>query len=286
MIIKELIIDDNDERSGIRAVSLVDEPAIEENFLFFNKDVKIELARTTPGGVPIRDFFEYTAQPEPETIETSHDFCIEHAAKVYHISEINAWGGLKQSYEYDGMIQESDYFTNFHGNIGSYNVNKQIYNCRHWLRRVNSLDEIPSHKLNKTYSTYYGLKKEKKEPVEFEFEISSKEKREIEGLALQSGQFIYRKDIQGEGEGYIYFSRDTIRKVQQKYGFNRSITIQHQSDITGTCILLDSWLVEDDENNKTQWFLKYKVIDDKLWEIIKNQIVKGFSIEGMFDFKN
>ena len=37
MRIVELIIDESDEQSGIEAVSLVETPAIEENFIALNK---------------------------------------------------------------------------------------------------------------------------------------------------------------------------------------------------------------------------------------------------------
>lgn len=277
-IIKELTFDENDEKNGIQAVSLVDEPAIEENFIYFNKDVKIDF-RTTAAGVPLRDFYAYTAQPEPEIIDNSHDFCRKHAGRVYHISEINAWGRLNQNEKKQfGFNMESNYFANFNGNVGSFNVSQQIFNCRHWLRRVNSEDEIPAYKRK------IAFKKQDKTDTKIDFVISNKEKREIEGLALQSGQFIYRNDLEGQ-EGYVFFTRDTIRRLKERYGFNRTITIQHKEDITGTAILLDSWLVEDEENNKTKWYLKYKIINDKLWEVIKKGEVKGYSIEGLFSLK-
>ena len=94
---------------------------------------------------------------------------------------------------------------------------------------------------------------------------------------------IIRRDVDGMGTpGYIYFSRDTVRKLQKKYGFNRTVTIMHQEDITGAVILLDSWIVENDTMNETQWFVKYKIVSDKLWQLIKEKKVKGFSIESLF----
>ena len=116
-----------------------------------------------------------------------------------------------------------------------------------------------------------------------DFRVSNEEKREVEGMALQSGQFIYRHDINGLGPGYVFFTRDTIRKVMKRYGFNRTITIEHSENITGSAILLNSWLDEDDGNNITKWYLKYKIIDDTLWNAIKLGLIKGFSIEGLFD---
>lgn len=125
--------------------------------------------------------------------------------------------------------------------------------------------------------------KEKPKPglfaTEFKFDISSQEKHEVEGVVMTSGKFIYRNDVGDGSDGYVYFSRDVVRKLKESYGFNRTITIEHMSNITGTAILLDSWLVEDDDNNITQWFTKYKIINDELWKAIKAGAIKGFSIE-------
>jgi hypothetical protein len=44
MKIVELIIDEEQEFSGIEAISIVDEPAIEENFIALSKQHEIKLA--------------------------------------------------------------------------------------------------------------------------------------------------------------------------------------------------------------------------------------------------
>jgi hypothetical protein len=281
-IIKELLLDDTNPESGIQAVSMVSDPAIMEKFIYFNKDLKMtELAQEkTDGGAYIRDFYKYTAEPEPETIDTSHDFCKKHAGKVYHISEIRQWGSL--NFKENGFIEGVNFFSTFSG-FGSFNCNQQIYNCRHWLKQCKNIKEIPVGKRQESYRNYYTMNKQT--DLSMEFKISNKERHEISGLALQSGQFIYRNDINGLGPGYVYFSRDTVRKLKERYGFNRSITIEHKENITGTCILLDSWLEEDDEKNMTRWFLKYKVIDDTLWNAIKLGLVSGYSIEALLEVR-
>ena len=40
--IYEIIIDENDDESGVDFISLVDEPAMELNWLKFNKEIKLE----------------------------------------------------------------------------------------------------------------------------------------------------------------------------------------------------------------------------------------------------
>lgn len=275
MIIKEFIIGD-DEDMGVQATSLVDEPAILENFEFFNKVKMGRLKdKEVEPGVRLGDFYEYTASPEPEIIDTSHEFCRKKAGFVYHISEINAWGNMGSTdREKFGFNLDSNFFKGFNGNTGSFQVNQQIYNCRHWLRKVNSINDIPKYKQKMFIN---------KRPVDLSinFKVSDIEKREIEGMVLQSGQFIYRNDINGLGEGYGFFTRETIRQLKEKYGMNRTLTIQHNEDITGKGILLDSYLTE--ENDETQWYMKWKIIDQGLWEVIKLGYVRGFSIEAFFD---
>jgi len=119
------------------------------------------------------------------------------------------------------------------------------------------------------------------------FSISNEEKRIIKGLVLQSGQMIYRNDVGNGIPGYNWISRDTIRKLYKKYGFNRSLTFQHRDDVTGNAILMKSWLEEDDTNQKTKWFMEYKILPtktgEKLWNIIKSYNGEmGFSIEAIF----
>lgn len=261
MIIKECIIFDDDE-TGVSAISFVNQPATEELFIAMGKEdiQEIELANS--------EYYKYTAEPNEEIIETSHEFCKLRAGKVFHISEIRAWGGLDK--KLNGFIDDSDFFLNFTGD-GSANVDQQLFNCRHWLKKVRVKD-APDYK-QKMFS-----EKNIKDNFKFEFSNVSDEKREVTGLALKSGQLIFRKDVLGE-PGYIYFTRETIRKIFKKFGYNRTITYDHSVDRTGDVILMKSYLEENEDLKETRWIVKYKVVSDKLWKEIKDQTVKGFSVE-------
>ena len=253
-VIKEMTID-WDDASGVQAISFVDQPAIETPFEYFADK---------------SEFFEYTAAPDPEVIETSHRFCREHAGKIYHISQIHSWPTTGE-----GFIEGSNFFKEFKGN-GNFNIDNQLYFCRHWLRRV------PLAKVPKELQQQYMNKE-----TFVTFSVDSFEKRIVKGLVLQSNQMIYRNNADAQGNpGYVYFSRNTVRQMKEKYGYNRRITFQHNEDITGSCILLDSFLEEDDSSNVTKWYLSYKVIDDKLWDVIKAKKVIGFSLEALLKIEN
>lgn len=252
--IKELKIDENDDITGTHAVSFVDSPAIERRFEYFKNDY--------------HEFFKFTAAPDPEVIETSHKFCREHAGKVYHISEIQKWDRYKNE---DGFIKESNFFKDFNGKgHQGFNGDSQLYNCRHSLIRINGPSEIPSKWKDNFEANRIYLK------------IENEEKRIVTGPILISNKMIYRKDVDGEGnEGYVFFSKDTIRKMQKKYGLNKRISLQHEEDMTGHAIMIKSFLKEEDD--KLIWYGSYQIISDELWNYVKTQKVIGFSIEALFN---
>ena len=218
------------------------------------------------------DYFKYTAYPDREIMDTSHPFCKEHAGKVYHISDINSWTSSSSD---GGWIPTSNFFQQFNGQTGtgphygggfSNQCKNQLYECRHKLVQWKP----------KSYPAQYGAHFVK-------MEMLSEDKREVQGLVLKSNQMIFRTDVDGTGNpGYVYFSRATVRQLRDKYGYNRSISYMHRDDCTGQAILMESWIVENDAMNETQWFVKYKIIGDKLWQMIKSKTVKGFSIESIF----
>jgi len=104
---------------------------------------------------------------------------------------------------------------------------------------------------------------------------------------------IYRNG--GEGEYYIYFSKDTIVKASQMFlqnGKQSNSTLEHNQALNGLT-LVESWIVEDKAKDKTAlygldvpvgtWMGSVKVNNEDVWnEYVKTNKVKGFSIEGYF----
>ena len=138
---------------------------------------------------------------------------------------------------------------------------------------------------------FIALKTEQKE---YHFAEVSKEKKIIMGAMLVPDKPIYRRDEEN-GEYYIYFSQDTIRKCMEMFfqnGNQGNATFEHQEAITGLT-MVESWIVEDTEKDKSNlynlnvpigtWMGTIKVENDVIWnEFIKTKKVKGFSIEGYF----
>lgn len=262
--IKELKIDEEDNETGVTAISFVDDPAIETTFQFFNKQELASSAKLS--------YFRYDGPNDDKT----RDFCKKRAGKVFSSDEIKNWVNDPDfKSDQTAVIPESNFFSQFDPNKGgpnyenllSFNCDAQMFGCRHRLIRVT---QPP---IKSPFSSQQFVK----------FNFISEEKREVVGLVLRSNQTIPRLNVDGQGNpGYIYFSRATIRKLKEKYGWNRTVTLMHQENITGSVILLDSWLEENDTMNETKWFIKYKIVDNKLWSLIKEKKVVGFSLEALF----
>ena len=134
----------------------------------------------------------------------------------------------------------------------------------------------------------------KGETKEYKFAEVSKEKKIIMGAMLVPDKPIYRRDEEN-GEYYIFFSQDTIRKCMELFFQNNNqsnATFEHLEKISGLT-MVESWIVEDTEKDKSNlynlnvpvgtWMGTIKVENDVIWnDFIKTGKVKGFSIEGYF----
>lgn len=121
------------------------------------------------------------------------------------------------------------------------------------------------------------------------------EKQIVTSVVMLANTPIYRND-----DGYEYmlvFTAEAIEKMAYDYfgknGFNK-ISINHDgSVIEGSAILLESYFVDDNKRApekfgtlpKGTWVVSYKVIDKKIWNMIKNKKLRGFSIEVLADLK-
>ena len=115
MKIVELIIDEEQELSGIEAISIVDEPAIEENFIALSKQHEIKLAeidkekRILMGAalVPNKNIYRRNGEDEyyiffsDETVRKASELflmrgnqnksTLEHQAELYGLSVVESW---------------------------------------------------------------------------------------------------------------------------------------------------------------------------------------------------
>ena len=128
------------------------------------------------------------------------------------------------------------------------------------------------------------------------FAIQDEEERIITGPLMLADTPIYRND--GNGEYYVVFTKDTIKKIAQKYfkkGYQNNVNLQHDSgQVKDGITMFESWIVDEkrgikpmkgfEDVNDGSWFGSFKVENDDVWQMVKDGKVKGFSVEGIFNY--
>ncbi len=153
----ELVIDEESERFGVEAISLVEFPAIEENWVFFNKDNFLSLAKldeekkTLVGAVLIPEKEiprydqeldeEYVVYFSKETIKQAQELFMsslrnnnatyEHKVPIQGLSVVESW--IKEDEKYD----KSSQFGFDKMPIGTWFVKMKISNDEIWEKVKN-----------------------------------------------------------------------------------------------------------------------------------------------------
>lgn len=129
------------------------------------------------------------------------------------------------------------------------------------------------------------------------FSIQSEEERIITGPAMLADTPIYRND--DRGEYYVVFDAPTIKQIAQKYfakGFQNNVNLQHDKGQTVSGVtVFESWIVDSKRGVAPMkgfenvpggsWFISMKVNDEETWNKVKAGEIKGFSVEGVFEYK-
>jgi len=121
------------------------------------------------------------------------------------------------------------------------------------------------------------------------------EQQIVTSVVMLANTPIYRND-----DGYEYklvFTPEAIKKMAFDYfsknNFNK-ISIEHDGkEIEGAAILLESYFVDNVKSvpqkfgkiPEGSWIMSYKVVDKKIWDMIKEKKLRGFSVEVVADLK-
>jgi hypothetical protein len=125
--------------------------------------------------------------------------------------------------------------------------------------------------------------------------FANDEKQIIKGVVMRANHPIYRNNADGLGnEGYVIFRKDVIKKIVEKYSLTDSFTLQHAVDVPqGKIKMLSSYIYRKgidvgftEEVEDGSWVASIKVEDKELWDVIKNEGLKGFSIEIFYSLNN
>ena len=108
---------------------------------------------------------------------------------------------------------------------------------------------------------------------------------------------IFRSDAT-HGDYYVMFSKDTIFKIAQKFfkkGYQANVNVNHDPSQKVDGVVMFESFISDEERGIApmkgfedapdgSWFGSFKVEDDETWQKVKNGEVKGFSVEGVFEY--
>jgi hypothetical protein len=122
------------------------------------------------------------------------------------------------------------------------------------------------------------------------------EKQIIIGAAMVPNRMIHRYDELGNLY-YVYFSKESIKKMASKFLRDKKTdetNIEHNGKKLGRdkVYITESWISEDPIYDKSYkygfdlpagtWYVEMKVQDKSIWKMIKEKMLNGFSVEGLF----
>ncbi len=129
------------------------------------------------------------------------------------------------------------------------------------------------------------------------FAIQSEERRIVSGALMLADTPIYRNDT--NGEYYVTFTPGTIEKIAQKFfkkGYQSNVNLMHDGnqEVEGVT-MFESWIKDSsrgvapmkgfEDAPEGSWFGSFKVENEDVWTRVKSGEFKGFSVEGVFNYK-
>ena len=130
--------------------------------------------------------------------------------------------------------------------------------------------------------------------------FADEERQILVGAAMVPNKMIHRYDDLGNLY-YVFFSKSTISKMASKFLRQKrtdETSIEHNGLKLGAdkVYITESWVSEDPIKDKSAaygfnlpagtWFVSMKVEDPKVWKLVKDKMLTGFSVEGLFAEKS
>ena len=127
------------------------------------------------------------------------------------------------------------------------------------------------------------------------YAIANEDKRIVRGVVMRADVPIYRYD-ESFGEYYIIYKADTIRQMAEKYlleSRQNDVNLMHEdgSDVDG--VQMVQYFIKDTDAgvNPTGFeeiadgslFAEFHIVNDDVWNQVKDGTFKGYSLEGVFD---
>lgn len=127
--------------------------------------------------------------------------------------------------------------------------------------------------------------------------VLNEEKRIISGPAMIADMPLYRKDEQ-LGEYYVIFDKTAIQCIVEKFsakGYLKNFNLFHNAQQQVSDVTIFNSFVSDKELGIApmtgfedvadgSWFISAKVNNPDVWAKVKAGSIKGFSVEGLFNY--
>ena len=129
------------------------------------------------------------------------------------------------------------------------------------------------------------------------FAIQDEEQHIISGPLMLAEEPIIRNNAK-YGQHFIKFSAETIKEIAIKFskkGYQKNVNLMHDDNMQlDGLVMFESFIVDSKRGIKPMngfedvkdgsWFGSFYVENPQAWDLIKQGKVKGFSVEGMFDY--
>ena len=127
------------------------------------------------------------------------------------------------------------------------------------------------------------------------YQVESDEKRLVRGVVMRADFPIYRYD-KNLGEYYVIYKADQIRIMAEKYlleARQNFINLMHEQDSDVDGVQMVQYFIKGsgvsvegfDDIADGSLFAEFHIVNDEVWNAIKEGTYKGFSLEGVFDLQ-
>ena len=125
------------------------------------------------------------------------------------------------------------------------------------------------------------------------YKVEDEEKRLVRGVVMRADFPIYRYD-QKFGEYYIIYKADQIRVMAEKYlleSRQNDVNLMHEKDSDVEGVQMVQYFIKGagisvegfDDIADGSLFAEFHIVNDEIWDAVKEGTYKGFSLEGVFD---
>ena len=124
------------------------------------------------------------------------------------------------------------------------------------------------------------------------FKVENEEKRIVTGLVMAADRPILRQDA--EGLYYIMYDKDTINAMAERFlamGLANNVDTQHNFEVEDGVFLREMYIKDTvrgidpkgfEDVEEGSLFATYHILNDEVWNKVKEGEFKGFSLAGVF----